>query len=574
MASVLRSLVYAGLFLAVGCLPAAAPGGFPPAPGSGDGSPAVGSQKTITVSSLTPITAFGAWDTSNAGGTFAVHGVHTSALITTDLQGNPTGQLLSRLPSLEDGTIAILPDGRMQTRWNLRPNVVWHDGMPVTADDLAFTLRVYQHPSVGVQTSAITNNMERIDVVDATNAVVTWKTTYYQPLRLGLREFWPVPRHLLGAPFDANASTFSNLPYWTTEYVNTGPFRLVDYGLGENVVFERFDNYFLGRPKVDRIVLRVIGDANVVLANLRAGAIDMSSDGTLPGDLALALHAEWSRTGEGSVVSWPGSFRFEVVQLDPQWARPPELSRDVRIRRGLLMGLDRKALAEALLPGVPDAFANSFLPESDPRTPIVGRPFERYSYNPAAAAQQLADAGWHRAVDGRLLNQAGEQLEVQIRSQPAHSKEAAIIAQYWRELGLRVEESVVASSLARDSEYNATFPGFSGHANGSREGWFARLVSTAHATPQNRWSGANTGHYSNLRLDELTAMVYATPDRDRVLPMLKELGEILATDLPALPSYFGVSMAAVRKEVRALVNEGGFDSPSELSKNAHQWDRV
>lgn len=561
------------LLVLVGCSGGPSPGGALNA-GSGARSPGAERAKKLVVSSLSPITVFGAWDTSNAGGTFALHDLHTSSLVTTDRAGNLEGRLLSKIPSLDDSTLSVLPDGRMQTTFSLRPNVKWHDGAPFTAEDLAFTLQVYRHPEVALQGSAQIENIERIDVTSPTSALVTWKTTFYLPFRLGLREFWPLPKHVLGSAFEGDKRAFSGLPYWTTEYINTGPFRLVDYGLGEQVVFERFDDYFLGRPKLQTIEIRVIGDANVLLANLRAEAVDMSSSNSLPGDLAVTLNAEWRQSGEGSVVSAPGSFRFEVVQFNPQHARPPELSRDVRTRRGLLMAIDRETLGETLLPGVPYTTANSYLPDSDPRTAAVGRIFDRYRYNPTAAAQQLAEAGWTRGADGQMVNQTGQHVEIAIRSQPGNNKEAAIIAQYWRDIGIQVIEEPVSSALARDAEHNATFSAFSGHANGSREGFFRRLLSHAHATPQNRYAGANTGSYTNLRLDQLNERLQSTPDEREQTPILRELGEILATELPAIPSHFTVTLAAVRRGVRALVDDfAGSDSPGSLSRNAHLWDR-
>src|SRR5207237_7382371 len=102
--------------------------------------------------------------------------------------------------------------------------------------------------------------------------------------------------------FEGDRQTFLGLPYFTTEYVNLGPFRLVDFQAGEQQVFRRMDNYFLGRPKLDTIVIRTVRDPNTLFANVKAGAVDAVGAGTLSADLFLQLRDEWAQTGEGTVV--------------------------------------------------------------------------------------------------------------------------------------------------------------------------------------------------------------------------------------------------------------------------------
>lgn len=570
-----RSICSLVLLTVVGCAPTG-PGAPAAGTGSTDASSAPAQKKTITLAVLEPIRAMGPWETAAKGGTGPTQELHTSALVTADASGGIEARLLSKLPSLQDGTIVVLPDGRMQTTWSLRPNAKWHDGAPVTADDLVFTLQVYRDPAVPFALSGTTasiRSIESVEAVDATTAVATWKTTYYRPLDLGVRQFWPLPRHILGTALDGDKTTFANLPHWSSEYVSTGPFRLVDFGLGENLVFQRFDDYFLGRPKVDTIVVRVIGDPNAIFANLQAGTIDIAAHGVLPMDLLIRVRDEWKERGLGNIVVAPGSFRFFVVQLHPQWVQPAELSRDVRIRQGLLMAVDREELRQVMLPGVPGTESDSFLPSHDPRTPMVGRPFARYAYDRTEALRLLADAGWRQAADGRMLNAANERVQIGIRSSPGNRQDAAIYATYLREIGIDVDEQWVSPELAQDREHNSTFSALSGHAFDGREGVVERLQSPAWALPENRFAGANTGHYSSPTLDSLTARLYGTADSDAQGAVLKAMGDVLAADLPLLPSYYTATMGAVRAGVRALADDFvGISALGWMSRNSHLWD--
>lgn len=568
-----RSLAIIHLVVAlmvVGCGPVAKVASEPRDRGPAD---AAGPPKTITLGATRPIKALGPWDTSGSGGTFTLNNIHSASLITTDGSGNYRGSLLSTLPSLDDGTILALTDGRMQTTWKLRPSITWHDGAPFTAEDLAFTREVLTHPELPVARSVHVQTMERIDVVDPLTAVVTWKTTFYQPLYLGLREFWPLPKHVLGDAFQGEKTAFTNLPYWTTEYVNLGPFRLVEFGMGETLVLERFENFFLGRPKVDKVVIRIIPDANALFANLQARAVDVAADSTFSNDAFIQLRDEWKQSGGGVVVERQADWPFLSVQFNPEWGRPPELSRDVRLRRGLYRGFDREELRSAILPGIAGTDGNSFMPDADPRARVVGKPFARFEHDPTRAAQELAEGGWRRAADGRLVNAAGEQITIAIRASSDTQREMAIVAQSWRQLGINTTEEAVSGALSQDKEYEAKFPGVITGAHGSGDFVFGKFHSREAATPQNRYTGRNTGGYSNPTLDRLIDQLFGSIDEREQGLILRELGEVLANDLPVFPLYFRVKLAAVTSGVRAFEDFAGTQGPGLASRSAHLWDR-
>lgn len=532
--------------------------------------------KTITIGVLRSPESFGPWDLGNpSGGGESLFTIHTGELVSNDIRGGLEGRIAASLPSTDEGTIVVLPDGRMQTTWRVRPNVKWHDGAPFTAQDILFSWQLIRHPQTPGRPSTQVASIEAIDVPEPLTAVITWRTTFFDAVRLTHRELALLPRHLLSEPFDADKDSFQVLPYWTTAYVHTGPFRLVDFGLGETQVYERFDDYFLGRPKVDRVIIKVIPNENTLLANLLASSIDMAAERAMPAHLFGNLADDWQRSGEGVVVSRQENWRYLMIQFNPEWGAPPELSRDARVRRGLYYGLDRDAIRAFAHPGFTDTEGDSFLARNDPRSDIVGQPFARYRHDPSRALQELAEAGWRRASDGRLLSSSGQQVQIELRGTVIDREMASVVAQQWRDLGVDMKEQLIAPGLIEDREWRAKFPAFEFRSANPIPDSLALFDSRLAPTPQNRYFGLGAISYNNAEMDRLLDRLFASPDWRDQGAVMKQIGEILAAELPSFSLYFRVQQAAVRKGVRALVDDyaGAAQSRGALARNAHLWER-
>lgn len=556
------------LFALLGC---AATAPVARGPGALPGERAPEPRKTLTVAVADTVTTLAPWGISGGSGAVEFTELWSNGLVTADFQGNLAPRLATKLPSLDDRSMVILPDGRMTATWTLRPGVKWHDGAPFTADDVVFGWQVTIHPGVPVSRSPSLPEIERIEASDPATVVITWKRTYYLANSIGLKEVFILPKHLLEPAFLGEKEPFVNLPYWTTEYVHLGAFRLQDYGLGETVTLERFDDYFLGRPKIANIILRTIGDPNTTFANLLAGTVDLTT--SLPTDLGVRLREQWKADDGGEVVHRERGWRFISIQFNPEWGRPPELRADVRVRRGLYAAIDRDALREILMPGFTGTEADTFMTTTDPRAPLVGTPFARFRYDRALATRELADAGWRRGPDGRMTRSTGEPVELDLRIGGRDTTELSLVAQNWRDLGLTVAEELIPTALARNNEYLAKFPGMEITSQGQSDAVFKRLDSRNHPTPDKRYQGSNAGFYESPALDRLLDRLYTTVnERDQGL-ILREMGEVVAADLPALPLFKSIGVAVVRQGVRALDDFPGAINPGLLSRHGHLWDR-
>src|SRR5207249_4482442 len=139
---------------------------------------------------------------------------------------------------------------------------------------------------------------------DARTAVIRWKRAY--PFAGVLeassnRGFPPLPRHVLESQIQPlSPEAVLALPFWTSAYVGAGPFKVARWDPGAGIEAAAFDGHALGRPKIDRIQLRFINDANAALSNILSGAVQLLADDAIYFQQATVLKREWASNQAGS----------------------------------------------------------------------------------------------------------------------------------------------------------------------------------------------------------------------------------------------------------------------------------
>jgi len=514
---------------------------------------------------------------TTAGGWQSVKEVYAQGLVTSDRDvRRPIPRLAARVPSLDDGSIELLPDGRMKTTYPLRRDVTWHDGAPFTARDLLFTYELAKDPNVPQLNLEATTQMAAAEAPDDYPFVIFWKAHYYQADSIGLRAFWPLPRHLLEQPYRGlDPLGFINLPYWTTEFVHLGPFRLAEFRPGSEIEFSAYEGYFLGRPKVDRIIVRVFNDEIALYSAALAGSVDVLMDNSLGADLGLDLKEAWDKSGAGTVYLGTGTTRFLAPQFDPRIQEAPALL-DPRVRRALMTAIDRAATSEVVQHGHREFAANSLLPSGDRLHDAVKDGFAHFAYDPARATSLLRDLGWSRGADGSLVGSDGQRFSVRLWTTEGGDREIAIIADYFRQVGVGVaEQHVIPGARVRDREYRSNYPVFETSAAGYGDSILNRVDSRQSAVPPN-YSGTNRGHYINPRMDPLIDQYrqsITVADREQAI---RAISDLMAEELPLLLLYFNPTTPAVRKGIKALDDFKGGAEGAQLygtfTRNVHEWD--
>jgi len=561
-----------------------------PPPHSQNGEPAQsqtsGHAKVVNLGLRTILDAFSiAASPTLAGGGLGYIEIHSQALFTADqATGRPIPRLLAEQPTLDNGGLRVNPDGTMVATYKLRRDVQWADGAPFNTKDLMFTFALSQDKSMPVVDPGPTQLMESASAPDDYTFVISWKQPYYQADALGLQPFWPLPAHLLEADYqrivveqkDVNA--FFGKPYWTSEYLHIGPFKLVDWIAGSQATFEAVDNYFLGRPKVDRIVVKQFPDDNALLASILAGAVDLSTDSALQIEAGVQLKDVWAQNDGGTIWfvngnTWFAAFQFE--RTVPGFCAP---LLDVRVRQALYQAIDRDAESEAVQAGIADRAAYVLLSPGNPLYSYVKDTWkQRYPYDPARASATLEAAGWRKGADGVLANSAGEKLSFPSWTTQGQERKVAIVADMWRQLGADIQEYVIPAARVRDPEFRQSYPAVEITARGNEDVLLTRLEGLSTPTSQNHFAGNNRGHWKNDTYDRLTNQYRASLREQERGTLIGQLQDIMIDELPIGLLHYEVGTVLVRKGVNAFRDDidGGASSGriyGTYSRNAHLWD--
>ncbi len=487
-----------------------------------------------------------------------------------DDQGNAFPMLATVLPSRDNGTWLVRPDGTMQTTYRIHPNVTWHDGTPLTARDFVFAWTVTRDPDVPMRSRTIATQITGIETPDDHTLVLEWGKTYPFAGAFIHDEVGPMPAHLLEAIYQTDKDRFNQLPFWTREFVGVGPFRLAEWVAGSHMTLRAYDGYFKGRPKIDTITLRFISSAPTAVANLLSGAIDGAIPRTLDFTDVAFVRDEWVRQGKHPVaIIQPTHLRI----LEPQFRDPavPEIL-DLRFRRALLHAIDRAALVDALLQGT-GPVADSMVPTDDPKYPWVSDVIQRYPYDSRRALELLAEVGWRPDASGAIRDTRGQLGTVPISTSEGAqaNREQAIIADNWRTLGLRVDEHVRTAAEAKDNRLSSTFPGYGASAGPLT---FEHIVSRVHSiycpSDQNRWSGANHGCYRDAEHDRIVDALQVAIEEPEQRRLYRDLVKLQTEELPYYPLYYNPQALILREGVTGV--KGDTKPRTAISWNVLEWD--
>ncbi len=472
-----------------------------------------------------------------------------SGLMRYDSRGFPEPDLAESWGATEDGTIY---------NFTIRPNAVWHDGQPVTSDDVIFTVNLIKSPA-SFYPQDIKSLWANVEVVRLNDKNLQFKITEpYAPF-LDYLTFGVLPKHLLdGIPLDQLLNAEFNL-----KPVGSGPYKfdqlLVEGGQVTGVVLVRFEQYYGRQPFIDQVVFKYYPTS--------AAALDAYTSGEVAGigQITPDVLTQALENPELSVyTSRMPQMGFVLFNLNN-----PEVPflQDAKVRHALLLGLNRQRLIDTFLQGQAIRADGPILPGSWAH--FDGVP--RLDYDPDAAIAELKLLGYSLPSDGSAVR-AKDSVRLSFSlvhpDDALHTQMAQSIQANWAAIG--VEVNLIPAP------YDQVINNFL-----TPRTYQAALVELAYPRtpdpdPYPFWhqaeatGGQNYSQWDNRTASEYLEQARVTTDFSLRARLYRNFQVIFGRELPALPLYVPVYSYAVNSQVQGVQLPPLFD-PSDRFSLITQW---
>ncbi len=398
---------------------------------------------------------------------------------------------------------------------NLVKDAVFHDGVPITSEDVAFSIDTVKanHPF-----KSMFAPVTEVATPDAHTAVI--KLSKPHPallLAMSSQLLAIIPKHVYGDGQDPKTH-----PANSENVVGSGPFKLVEFKKGEHVILERNENYFMdGLPYLDRIVMRIMPDDSTRAIALESGELQMSGFESSPRNIVrLKKNADLKVSNAGYAAIGPVNWLAFNTKAE-------KLS-DPMVRKAIAYAVDREFINKALNMGT----APTALTGIHPGSPFYDETVEAYDVDLAKANQLLDAAGYNKGSDGMRFG-----LSIDY-GWPAMKPYAEYMKPQLKKIGIDVTVRSSADfptwakristwdfDMTMDNVFNWGDPVIGVHRTYSSDNIKEGVI----------WS--NTQQYSNDRVDAIMEEAGATNDPAKRTALYAELQQILADELPLYPIF-------------------------------------
>ncbi|MBM2812175.1 MAG: hypothetical protein HW416_2934, partial [Chloroflexi bacterium] len=459
--------------------------------------------------------------------------------------------------------------GRMETTWKIRPGVSWHDGAPFTADDLLFTARIGQDKEVGWEYDIAFDAVDTVEAPDSRTITIKWKRPFVDADTMFSHAVsgrtLPLPRHLLEQTYLDDRANLMQHPYWSEQFVGTGPFKLREWARGSHLIVEANEAYVLGRPKIGEIEVKFIPDPRTLAANILAGSVDLTIGRGMALEQGTQIRDQWK---DGRMDVRLNNWKVIYPQfLDPN----PTVVLNLQLRRALLHAIDRQQMADTFEGGLAP-IGHSYLSPEDPAYKEIAPTIPRYDYDPRKAIQLIEELNYTRGSDGIFRDATNQRLSVEIRvgaGDDLSEKSALSVADYWRLAGVAADAFLVPPQQIRDREFAANFPGFYLRGNPNDPARLSRFHSSKVPLAENRFTGENNPRYRNQEFDALLERYSATIPRQARTQVLGQIVNHIADQVVMMGLTYSIDPTLIGNRVR---NVTARIPRSTQAWNAHEWD--
>jgi peptide/nickel transport system substrate-binding protein len=472
-----------------------------------------------------------------------------SGLVRFDHRGLPHGDLAETWGISQDGTVY---------NFSIRPQAVWHDGTPLTSDDIIYTIDLLRNNELPVPED-LKAFWQQIEVEALDEKTIQFRLPEPFSPFLDYLTFGILPKHLLegASPAALVDSPFNFSP------VGSGPYRfnslIVDGGKVTGVVLDAFADYYGDRPFIEKVIFRYYPDEASALAAYEKGdvlGVSQISSQTLPQAL---------RNGKMQLFTGRQP-RFDLIYLNLDDPQLP-FFQDAKVRRALLISINRRWIMDRLLKGQAILANGPIFPES--WAYYAGS--EPFDYDPDKAIAILKDAGYTipaeggnvRAKDGKPLS-----FELVYPQGELFQAIAERISQDWAKIGVEAKlVGVPYEELMADYLEPRTYQAALAEIN---------LARSPDPDPYPFWhqaqisGGQNYSQWDDRQVSEYLEQARVLDDVSERTKRYRNFQVRFAAEMPALPLFYPVYSYGVSQDVHG-VSMGPLYDPSDRFNTLAAW---
>jgi peptide/nickel transport system substrate-binding protein len=483
----------------------------------------------------------------------------TSALTTIGEDWKWYCVICTELPTIDNNQVKKLPDGKLLVNWEIKPNVQWGDGTPVTGEDVKFSWTVGNNPNVSVgQRDTYSRVVDiTVDKENPKKFSMTFKEQRYDYYQLGT--FYILPKHLESAVYEktkSQAGSYEKQTLYNTDSSNPGLYMgayvVSEIKLGSHISLKENPKFYGPAPKIPQILVKYVPNPQSLEANLLSGEVDMISELGIFFDQLMGLEKKFKANkdlGDRFKVYLKQGTIYENITFN---LKDP-IIKDKRVRQALLFGLDREKLVQALFEGRQAVALHNI----HPLDPYYTENVMKYPPDKAKANALLEEAGWKMGPQGiRLKDGKPLTLILMTTAQNPSRERVQVYAQAeWKQIGVDLKiKNEPARVFFGETVRKGIFPHMAMFA------WVSSPdnppMSTMHSheipTAKNGYAGQNAGAFLNAETDKILDQIPREFDFEKRKKLCERLQEIYAEELPALPLFLRAEFAIAPSDLKGF----------------------
>ena len=463
--------------------------------------------------------------------------------------------LATEVPTEANGGIS--KDGLTIT-YKLHSGVKWQDGEPFTSKDVKFSWQAMMNNANNVNARVGYEDVQSVDTPDDTTVVFHLKHKFAPFVNTVFTDsdnpVCILPEHLLAKYPNQNQIPFNQQP------VGTGPFKVASWVRGDHIELVANDDYFKGKPKLRRIMVREIPDENTSLNALRSHDVDWIFEAspqlyktlkTMPGITTIL------------------NDQPQTLGMQMNTSRP--LLSDPRVRRAISYAVDKQALVDKNTGGSATVAWADQPPFSWSYEPNV----TKYPHDVAKAKELLTEAGWTPGPDG-IVRKNGQPLSLQIAYNTENATRRLVAVQIQamlKEAGIDAQIKQYPANLLF-ATYGHGGIMTTGKFDLAVTGWIAGFDPDDHSLFQcdqiprpGHPDGVNYTRYCNKEMDAAQAVALSTYDESKRKPAYSTIQKLLARDVPEDFIWYPRQAQPINPAFKNFA-----PNPVNEAWNAYEWE--